>query len=385
VRGISKSEESSSANPLLQLFVRSGERLLDIYSGTYRIDCIAEPGADPVAVVSSTPFNTADAPAGSRLGLGRYAITTGSMTTWDLGTYRVICTYVLAAGGVTYTQAFEFELLDGADWPLSGQYVGYLSTRRCYQDGVALSTAVSRASLHREIAAASSRLEQLTGRWFEPRYLELSMSGSGTPVLLLPAPVLAIEALNYTDDDPTNPQLQAYDAGSYQITNRHLDGYAGGGDDDRDSPAIRFFDSAIADMYGTLAPRAFPLPRGQRNIRVVGLFGYTDPDPQAGLDGTSLGRTPVDIETLVGALVKRQRRDKFLTSPSVWAPGSVKSMKTRDQAISMGGVGASALTDGNSMLGDAMLDRLLARFCQPARAAYADDARWWREGVWKRL
>lgn len=136
MKGLTKGEQASTTNPVLQLLVRVGGFLTDIYSGTFRIDDVVAPAGTVVARVASTPINTTT----HRIGLGRYAVPSGATSSWVLGTHRVVYTYVLVAGGPTYTQVQEFELLSSSDWPVGYGFLTYLSTRKAWQDGVAAET-----------------------------------------------------------------------------------------------------------------------------------------------------------------------------------------------------------------------------------------------------
>lgn len=346
MNGLPKGEASSSSNPVLQFFCRSGEVLADIYEGTFKIDDITSLTAGATARVVSTAFGAAH-----KLGTGRYVIPTGDTSAWVAGTHRAVCTYRLAAGGPLYTQVILFEVLDSADWPTSSLYKGYVTTRKLLQDGIVPSTTAV-ATLHRKINTASRQVERWTQRFFEPRYRAYKVAGRAGDILHLEEAIIAIEKIEsvYKLSDNTE-QVSLYTPSSYQVYNRHLDGRF----DDRNNPKIVLLDS--------------DWPDGEQTVKVTGIFGYTDPleDPTAGK--TLIGTTPDDIAQVVGILVSRDLADPTLSDASVHQPGSVKSYKTRDQSVTFGAAADSAAAD--SLTGDPLLDQRLARFGPPLSLTYA--------------
>lgn len=365
MKGLTKGEQASTTNPVLQLLVRVGGFLTDIYSGTFRIDDVVAPAGTVVARVASTPINTTT----HRIGLGRYAVPSGATSSWVLGTHRVVYTYVLVAGGPTYTQVQEFELLSSSDWPVGYGFLTYLSTRKAWQDGVAAET-VGAAELHRQLRTKSVFVDQATGRFFEPRYLSARIRGSGTPMLLLDQPIIALEGVSYAfGDDATE-----YPTESYRVYNRHLSGNFISGDD-RTSPKIAMLSGEYMLDSGSIAVATWPSIVGEQNVLIKGVFGYTDPDPDPNGADIGLGHTPDDIAQVVGALVARMRLDPTLSSPTVSSPGSIRMMKTRDQSV-MFGVGVGD-TSPSSSTGDPVLDRILMRYTRPASLSYPDDERYW--------
>lgn len=355
MRGLTKGEQSSASNPVLQLFARSGGFLADIYSGSFRVDKLVDPTAAPAIVVAVTPFV-----AGThRVGIGRYAIATGATTSWDVGSYRAVCTYKMTSGGPTYTQVIDFELLDPADWPVSAQYVGYISTRQAYTDAYTTTTATTRQTLHRLICEASYSIEQWTKRWFDPRYLCLKVDGYESEILLLQSPIIAVEDIYAVWKTTSGEQTYKFEQYLYKVYNRHLRGYLE--QDDRRNPHLELVD--VTDTVVQVS--GFTWPYGNQNLECRGVFGYTDPeiDPAAG--DVSIGRTPLDLARACGALVYRRIQDPTMSDATIWSSGSIRSMRTRHQAVTFGGGGGGgggASSFAGDLSGDPYVDAILAKY-----------------------
>jgi hypothetical protein len=200
------------------------------------------------------------------------------------------------------------------------------------------------------IVLAGSYVERMTGRFFEPRAQTLRLDGTGGRVLSLGQPIVAVEAV-FVDSSPFSPGGDAVDPTFYRVYNRHLtEGLLL--PDDRDNPRI--------ELLGYEEP--FPgvgrlgWPRGQQNVEVRGVFGYTEPD------GSPTGRTPVLIRHVTKLLVLRElpkmtdldRREDALRR---WR---ITSERTRDQAYTLE---ASRLS--GEFTGDPEIDTILVAFCRP--------------------
>lgn len=354
MRGLVKGEASSVANPVLQLFCRSGGFLTDLFSGTFKIDDIHSSAVALANKVVSTAFGPAH-----KLGTGRYVIPTGGTSAWNYGTHRVTCAYRMTNGGPDFTQAFDFEILDPADWASSAAYIGYLSTRRAWQDTYAAST-VAVQTLHRQIAEVSRRIEAWTGRWFEPRYVKLKKTGEQDPALILNQPIIAIEDIYAVWQTTTGEDAYKYEQYLYKVYNRHLDGFAE--EDDRILPKIE-----LTDVDGTIVEVSdFAWPYGNQNIELRGAFGWTDPEFDPTNSQVLVGQTPIDIGRACGAMIARMNEDPTLTSVMTWSPGSVSSIRTRDQSVSFGrGGGAGGSGGASEPSGDPLVDAILVKYCQP--------------------
>jgi hypothetical protein len=358
VKGLSVGEQSSSSNPVLQLFVRSGEFLADLDAGTFKVESIRDPGEAPSALVAETPFDSSH-----KLGTGRYVIPTGDTATWKPGTHRAICTYTIESGGPSYTQVIEFEVLDPVDWPTGAAYVGYVSTRRIYTAGYANYPDISHQKLHFIICESSRQVEHWTRRWFEPRYLTLKVDGSESPVLLLESPIIAIEDIYavWKNNQGVTDEYK-YEQYLYKVFNRHLHGFTEA--DDRKNPRIE-----LTSVDGTVVKvSTFAWPYGSQNIQISGVFGYTEPDLDPSAGQVAIGTPPMDLVRILGALTSRQVKDPSMTNLLTWTPGAVRSMRTRDQSVSFGGSGggsAGGAGGAAELSGDPLIDSILIKYCAP--------------------
>lgn len=367
--GLTKGEASSATNPVLQFLCRYGAWMVNPYEATYQIDDIHDPASSEVNKVPETSLDLDDAPTGTRLGTGQFAIPTGSTASWSYGTHRVIIRYRLVAGGQQYVQEVPFEVLSSADFVSGSQYVGYCSTRRMYQDGTFTITGKAPETLHYLIHRASSQLEAWTQRFFDPRFRQLSIDGTRQSKLFLGHAIVAIrDVIEVSIDSTGAEQTLTLPIDAFVVYNRHLDGLLN--PDDRDNPKLAVSSGSV--IWPSIAPgymQTGDWTPGRRNLRVTGIFGYTDPFPES--FSTLQGSTPTDLSRIVSALVDRYLTDPTLSSLSVQSPGAVRSYRTRDQSISFFGDNLHASASGG-WTGDAMLDQAILRYAKPARLDYDD-------------
>jgi hypothetical protein len=352
MKGLAIGEESSAANPVLQLFCRSGQFLQDLDSGTFKIEDIRIPRGAPTEKVAETSFNS-----GHKLSTGRYVIPTGSTSSWGIGTYRAVCSYKMSAAGPTYTQVIEFEVLDNGDWVTGNLFCSYASTRRLIADEYIGATA-SLQRIHRHLDKVSKQIEAWTKRWFEPRYLIMRADGPKGKRLFLQEAILALEQVQAIWKNSSNEEeTYDYDPYIFEVYNRHLDAPAF---DDRSNPKI-----VRTDGLGW--------PDGDLSVKVTGVFGYTNPtlDPNAGR--VLLGETPDDLVIVVGTLLTRQLADPAMANPLAQNPGLVKSMKTRDQAVSFFGATGSSRPIRSEPSGDPYIDAILAKYAPPMNVEYTNE------------
>ena len=364
MKGIPIGLVSSVANPVLQLFTRQNEHLVDMYSGTYTIHSLV--GASPTVVVAPTAINT----VADKLGTGRYAIATGATAALSVGTHRVTCTFKMAAGGADHIQVIYFEMLDAADWVSTGQYLGYITTKALV-DGAQLGT-TTRAVMHKHINRESRNIERILGRCFEPRYQVLKLSGNGKETLFLHEAIIAVEKLESAyKDSSQNDILVEFDASSYKVYNRHLDGFLD--TDDRRNPKIELVGTLAYEGSEVPPASTYSWPHGEQNLWVTGVFGYTDPTVDSDVSGVSIGETPDDLGTVIQALIYRRLQDPTLSSLGIHSPGALVEVATRDQRAKFAGGGSGSMSAmwTSELTGDPILDRILMRFMAPPDIGYA--------------
>jgi len=136
----------------------------------------------------------------------------------------------------------------------------YVTTDEATAEGIAVADADRLESL---ILRASSIIDQLTGRWFDPRALQYRLDGSGTTKLRFNVPIIEIDWLKHDDTE--------IDSSYYFAHNRHLQGLTS--PDDRRTPWIELVESVLEDLYGSSY-----FYKGRLNYEVKGTFGYTEWD-----------------------------------------------------------------------------------------------------------
>jgi hypothetical protein len=370
MRGLTKGEQSSRTSPVLQLFVRQGEHLVDPVEGSYIIEDVKNPDADPISRVSTTALDLdLVADGGHKLGTGRFVILTGDTSAWAYGTQRVTYRYKMEVGGKEYIQITYFEILSGTLFATGQGYIGYASTRDLYRDEFFAIEAYPPEKLHSHIRRVSASLESLLMRFFEPRYVDQRIDGSGIGTLFLNEAIVAMDTVSAIQRNSDGTEtLSAYDSAGFTTFNRHMDGLLN--PDDRDNPKL----SVALDEISGYVINGWCWPTGRKNLSVKGVFGYLDPDPES--DGILIGHTPDDFIQILGILIGRYIEDPTMSSPATWQPGKIKSYKTRDQQIQFYGASGNVNYSGG-ITGDATVDQLLLRFVKPARLSYPERDAYW--------
>lgn len=182
------------------------------------------------------------------------------------------------------------------------------------------------------IDEASVFVDRETGWWFEPRYLELTLSGRGGPSIEPPAPTIHLTAM-------------------------HIDGVSTRLDPDAlliVGAPVRFvpFDPRLTRRHGHV------FPHGVGNVVLTGTFGYTEPD------GTLIGRTPPAIRRVVMQLVigLLPRLTDAGASSEAWDRWRIVAEITRDQAVRYSPVSDVLLRDAAL---DPELAAALSRYARP--------------------
>ena len=221
---------------------------------------------------------------------------------------------------------------------------------------------VSDARLMLALIKASKFIELVTRRFFEPRFLDLAVDGKNSGAIQLSAgtPIIGVDTIRYATTHLLLSSLAA-DASSYRVYSRHLsEGLLQ--PDDRNNPKIELY--GLQDYMTIYSLADLRFPRGQQNIQVSGVFGYTDPD------GSPSGCTPVLLKE--AAIRLALRYVSKLTDSNAqqdqrfgWR---VTMEKTREQSIqyspgAMGGLSAGAAVGAFS--GDPFIDNILGLYLAP--------------------
>jgi len=223
----------------------------------------------------------------------------------------------------------------------------YVSISDVRDEGVTVDNA-SDERIEAIIQLAERYIERVTGRFFEPRPQSLAVDGAGGRVLRLGHPIIRIDVVAV---DAAAASPVPIDPSSYRVYNRHLtQGLLV--PDDRDDPRIELAQGG--DVGAGFEAR---WPRGVQNVRVAGVFGYTDPD------GSPTGETPLLIQYVTKLLVLRELPlmtdlDGREDAQRRWR---LTSERTRDQAYTLG-----ALVPLGVFTGDPAIDTILAAYSRPA-------------------
>ena len=200
----------------------------------------------------------------------------------------------------------------------------YASLQDIRDEGVS-TTVASDARVNRMLEVASRYLDIETGRIFSPEVRTFDLDGSGTSVLALGLPIITLTTLYVTEHGIFDDAV-AEDLTKYKVFNRHLS--QGLFDpDDRNFPRIAYASPATLDIFVGRYSGVFP--KGRQNVRVVGRFGYTDPD------GTAYGKTPELIReaTILVTIQSLTRKADLAGSMAAANAGAIKMMRTRDQSV----------------------------------------------------
>lgn len=241
---------------------------------------------------------------------GAYSEITGPGTRVPLVAGTTVYTYDDTLGDPDYyykTSFFhETTLLEG---DLSGPILGdadllIIDVDTVRAEGVLVATA-SDAKVLQQIRTWQAFIERVTGNWFFAKAMTLDWDGRGTTLLQLPWPIITVTSL-FVNEDFDN----AIDADEYRA-------YTGRGEserDDRRNPRIKLITSETSIFTGTgaVTGRSTVFEVGEQNQRIVGTFGFTEPD----------GSVPPPIEyALLKLVVKGSKKlgltDAFPAGPMI--------------------------------------------------------------------
>ena len=176
---------------------------------------------------------------------------------------------------------------------------------------------------------ATAEIDRVTGWFFEPRSLTLTLDGRGAPTLELPAPPIGLDRVTIDGADISLSADELNVVGA---------------------PVAPGFDAP------RLTRRFGRFPRGHGNVVALGLFGYTEPD------GTAEGRTPTAIRRACILLVLRWLHpladDGGFDARNRWR---IIEERTREQSYKLDRPGS-----GGGPTGDPELDAILLRYRRPA-------------------
>lgn len=224
--------------------------------------------------------------------------------------------------------------------------------------------------LNGRIALAQAYVESYTGRFFEPRDLEIRVDGSGSKALFLEIPIISIDSItiDLVPNGGSDLELQI-SLDDVAIFNRHITQNLTA-PDDRENPKIEFLSVYDGELKRVTAiSSTLTWPRAKQNVVIAGAFGYTDFDA-----GNPEGVTPALIRQATILLVLRNLRPKYQAidddGVSLGSAGPITEMRTREQTVKRGS-GAQRSAIQGAFTGDPEIDSILARYRRPARIGVA--------------
>lgn len=359
---LARGQTADPSNPILDLFTVQNGELVNVAVLEFQIFDVI--GA-PVQVFPAIPGNrepldpTTDAPAGDRLSLGHFAATWTPGLAEPLGAHEIRWFFRLNPGDPeqTFTEPFDVVAQVTAS-PTNG----YATVADVRAEGVPSSGvgAVSDARIITAIEIASRLIDRYTGRWFNPRPMTFHLDGTGRRGMLLGPPIVSVSEVTILGvDDSTTLPLEADD---YRVYNRHLsEGLLD--PDDRENPRIELV--SVDERYeedGLIESslEIYRWPKGTQNIRVSGLFGYTEPD------GSPTGRTPLLITRACVLLALKQL--PTATDPDAADAANawrLTELRTRDQTIKWANPSDLQAPGTGAFTGDPAIDGILILFTAP--------------------
>lgn len=353
---------SGCANPALVFYAYTNGFLANVVSLEFQIFDISTPARRvvpvqvyPVVDGDRQAVNLDACPTGDRLGTGRYVARWTPLSDEPLGDHRITWFVTRTDDDSEETFSHEFGIVPENEPVEPGTYCSITDLRN---EGLDECDAGD-IRLYRAIRKASAFIERITGQFFEPRYMEQRHNGRGSPILLFGVPIIAVESIVVnTFPFDTDPSF-TFSNGSIRVYNRHLAGMSS--PDDRENPKIEIYRGELDYEVASAEYTAMRFPKGQQNVIVRGVFGYTDPD------GSPAGEVPEDIRHVCALLAIRNITP--LADPERTAEQQefrISQERTREQSIayhSPGGRAASMIY--GYFTGDPEIDAILAAYMRP--------------------
>ena len=367
MKPIGRGQVVGSANPALVFYSADntglpsvtdpgGGTLVDPYSLEFQVYDVSTEAKqlDPVQVYPVTPgLKQSVAITGAdKLGTGRHVASWTCPAAEEIGLHEIRWYWQLTSTSAVIEVRQPFEVVSKAG-SFAGPMYCFLADMRL--EGVD-KTMASDERILLCIQRASKLIEKFTGRFFEPRYLNLKLDGHGSACLLLDMPIIAIEslamALTYL-----HPETYSIESTLYRTYCRHMTGMTM--PDDRNNPRVELYHPGrVESRRRPFEFAQLVFPRGQRNVGLTGVFGYTD------YDGSPFGQTPELIRRICQLLVMRELPTLSNACgedrEDVLRRWRLISEKTRDQSYTL-----SPHHLQGAYTGDPEIDTLLASYVRP--------------------
>jgi hypothetical protein len=344
--GIVLGEASSSTNPLLPFFYQDEGFLRDVFALRFEVY--------PSGSASTVATGTTDL-IDDRFDTGCYAAVLDPQSeSMSAGAYEIVWYYKPSSTSAELEASYSFEVLSNKYFRSSTKFKSYLGSDDNALDGYDLEVR------QKALEAASKEVDRITGRFFFPKHMILHHSiRPESRQMWIDQPVIGVSQIILESESVVTGTLSEYelDMSSIRVFNRHIAGLLS--PDDRDNPRIAF---AVAESESAEAVELAIFPIGVKNVKVTGVFGYTDPD------GSPFGEVPSPLQDVIRTLAFRKVVDPTGTDVATWMPGRVKKAKTRDQEIQFD---TSMQQGSTEMTGDPRLDGILIDFSRPPHVGVA--------------
>lgn len=363
IPAVRRTEVLSAANPKLVFacvdpgFEVDGGFLVDVLDTLeFTIHDAGQAGAPQVYPTVADTRAIVDLEA-DRLSPGRYAAAFVVGNAWNMRDHEIRWYVTRLVGGdeVVFTQRFGVVAINEVvprayatvqDMRAEGTPVGFTDAR-----------------IVSALEAGARWIEQMTRRWFEPRYQVVNLDSRGGFALQLGIPIVALESIGYVGSD-----FQVDDAiyrGAVRVYNRHVrQGLLS--PDDRENPKLELL-NASGGFVGRRVDDDFSWFGGGRwstatqGIRARGIFGYTEPD------GSPMGAVPAAIREVNMRLAMRQLRTFWgQGAGSTSLPsGPVISERTMDQSVTYATNSVQTTLIAGRWTGDPLIDQTIAALSAP--------------------
>ncbi len=365
MRFLAKSEVNDGGNPVVDLWNQVGGQLQNPTSIEFEVFDKIDP-ASPTSIVARRAMNVdEDFPAGDRISTGHFAPNFTIPPAANKGLHEVRFFLVQQNSTQEIEFAFDFDVIDSVFKPPHRVYA-LLSDVRAEDIP---NTQASDQRVLQSLLLASQQIERFTDRAFGAQGKTIQADGRNSPDLLLNEEIIGLSEIQIASHAFGAEFIVADTAlENVGIYNRHLRGLTD--PDDRDNPKISFF--RLHDHFGNHFGETRPLfphhifPFGQQNVRVAGVFGYTDPD------GSPQGSVPSLIRHACVLLTGRFVDKRFSGASSNLVPaGPIVEEKTRSQSVkyakptTLGGAAFGPYT------GDPAIDNILLMYSKTTRIGAA--------------
>lgn len=270
-----------------------------------------------------------------------------------VGAYRIYWRWKYLSTSAYQTDSEDFTVeVESVGSP--GTETMYCSVQDMRDEGVPSSGygAVTDARLTTLIQRASRLIDAYTGRWFEPRTMTFLLDGKGSVSLLIEQPIIRIDSILLDG--------VAMSSADYVVYNRHITQNLLN-PDDRENPKIEVKQPLDDEYLFRMGLTWFP--KGQQNISVTGVFGYTD------YDGSDEGATPTLIAEACKMIVLRDLPTKYGADPTrdekAW--WRMVRQRTRDQSVDFADPSRLGHQGVGVFTGDPVIDNILRQYSRPPR------------------